>query len=109
LKTLFFILLAASLFATSTLTTLRTLSQSDGSQFQGRLQGDVFLHWFEAEDGSILLFNKKTANFEYAKIVDGDLTLSGEIYQNSTTRSLHVKRNNVQKEQLNTLWKQRHP
>ena len=108
MKTLFFILLSFNLFATATLTTLRTFEQSDGSQFQGRLQGDAFLHWIEAKDGSILLFNKKTATFEYAKIVNGDLVLSGEIYQNSKTRASHVSPENVSKEALQTLWKQRH-
>jgi len=102
-------LLSLSLFATSTLTTMRTFEQSDGSQFQGRLQGDAFLHWIEAKDGSILLFNKQTATFEYAKIIDGDLVLSGERYQSSKTRALHVSSENVSKEALQILWKQRHP
>jgi hypothetical protein len=109
MKTLLLILLVSTLFATATLTKTRTFSQSDGTTFKGRLQGDAFLHWIEAEDGAILLFNKKTANFEYAKIEDGDIVLSGEVYRASKIRTLHVsEKNSLNKNSLKQLWEQRH-
>ncbi len=107
MKVFLTIFLTATLFATATLTKERTFTQSDGSTFKGRLQGDMRLHWVESKNGSILLFNKKTANFEYAKIEDGDLVLSGDIYTVNKTRSLHVKRD-VDKNRLKTLWQERH-
>ncbi len=109
MKTILFILLTSSLFATSTLTKVRTFTQSDGSSFTGRLQGDAFLHWIEADDGSVLLFNKKTGNFEYAKIKDNDIVLSGDVYHISKKRDLHVRKNTLNKESLKYLYKLRHP
>ncbi|MEA3523458.1 MAG: hypothetical protein U9R50_10855 [Campylobacterota bacterium] len=107
MKMLLIILLSTLLFATATRTNIQSFTQSDGSSFLGRLQGDAFLHWIETKDGSILLFNKKTENFEYATIKNGDLTLSGNIYNTSKLRSLHV--NTISKDNLQELWKQRHP
>jgi len=101
-------LLSISLFATATLTKIRTFTQSDGSTFKGRLQGDASLHWIEAEDGSILLFNKKTANFEYAEVKESDILLSGEVYKGSSLRSLHVKHNSINRDTLIKLWEKRH-
>ncbi len=107
MKYLLIVLITLTLQATSTLTTLRTFTQSDGTTFQGRLQGDAFMHWIEAKDKSILLFNKKTENFEYASIKDGDLVLSGNIYNTTQVRSLKI--NTLSKDNLKELWKQRHP
>ena len=109
MKTILLILLTTSIFATSTLTTIRTFTQSDGTTFKGRLQGDAFLHWVEAEDGSIVLFNKKTANFEYAQIKNGDIILSGKIYRVSKARSLHVSETkSLSRDSLKQIWKKRH-
>ena len=107
MKFLLIVLLTLTLQATSTLTTLRTFTQSDGTSFQGRLQGDAFLYWIEAEDGSILLFNKKTGNFEYAIIKDNDLALSGNIYTGTKLRSSHT--DTLSRDNLKELWKIRHP
>ncbi len=118
MKFLLIVLVTLTLQATSTLSTLRTFTQSDGTTFKGRLQGDAFMHWIEAADNSILLFNKKTENFEYAIIKDNDLILSGDIYIKSKTRSLHPKStssfltahiNRLNKDNLKKLWKIRHP
>jgi len=106
-KYLLIILVTLTLQATSTLSTLRTFTQSNGTTFEGRLQGDAFMYWIEAKDKSILLFNKKTGNFEYALIKDDDLTLSGNIYNTSKVRSLHL--NTLSKDNLKELWKIRHP
>jgi hypothetical protein len=106
-KYLLIILLTLTLQATSTLSTLRTFTQSDGTTFEGRLQGDAFMHWIEAKDKSILLFNKKTGNFEYAIIKDGDIILSGNIYNTTKVRSLH--QGTLSRDNLKELWKVRHP
>ena len=118
MKFLLIVLLTLTLQATSTLSTLRTFTQSDGTTFKGRLQGDAFMYWIEATDSSILLFNKKTENFEYAMIKDNDLVLSGNIYTKSKIRSLHPKStssfltahvNTLSKDNIKELWKIRHP
>ncbi len=106
MKFLLIIFITLSLQATATFTAMRTFTQSNGFSFQGRLQGDAFMHWIEAQDGSILLFNKKSGNFEYALIKDGDLCLSGNIYLDTKLRSLHP--HSIDKESLKKLWSQRH-
>ncbi|MEA1920384.1 MAG: hypothetical protein U9N52_11120 [Campylobacterota bacterium] len=108
MKLLLLLWLATALFATSTLTSTRTFSNSDGSTFQGRLQGDAFLHWIETEDGVVLLFNKKSGNFEYAEIIEDDLVLSGIAYKKSQNRSLRIKKDTLNREALKTLWDKRH-
>ena len=97
------LLLGINLMATPTLTKKRTFTQNDGSTFSGRLQGDAFLHWIEAEDGSILLYNKKTATFEYAEIKNGNLVSTHQAYRPSLLRKT------FNKEALKTLWQQKHP
>lgn len=106
MKVLSILLFATMLCATSTLTKERLFTQNDGTTFKGRLQGDAFLHWIQSEDGSIVLFNKKSATFEYAEIRDGDLKLSGKPYSKSTTRALSP---NISKEALRNLFNARHP
>jgi len=108
MRILFMIFLTTALFATSTLTVLRTFTQSDGSTFKARLKGDARLHWIETEDGDILIFNKKSADFEYAKIEDGDLVLSGRKYKVTKNRALHVRKESIKSEDLKNLWIQRH-
>ena len=76
----FLLLISLSLHATATRNVLQTFTQSDGSTFEGRLKGDAFMHWVEATDGTALIFNKKSAMFEYAVIKDGDLIPSGSSY-----------------------------
>ncbi len=105
MRVLWILLLALPLLATSTYTAKRTFNQSDGTTFSGRLQGDAFLYWIETDTGDILLFNKKTANFEYAVIKDGNLILSGNVYSPSKTRSM----NRVDHEQLRNLWNAKRP
>ncbi|MBN2896603.1 MAG: hypothetical protein JXK05_12015 [Campylobacterales bacterium] len=96
-------LLALTLWATPTRTTMQTFTQSDGSTFEGRLRGDAFAHWIEASDGSVLLFNKENATFEYALIEEGRLQSSGEAYKAAKTRRAKA----IDPEALRTLWEHR--
>lgn len=96
-------LFALALWATPTRTTLQTFTQNDGSTFEGRLRGDAFAHWIEATDGSVLLFNKASATFEYAIIESGRLKSSGEAYKSAKTRRAKA----IDPEALRTLWEHR--
>ena len=92
------------LFATATFTKARTFYQSDGTPLHVRLTGDAFMHYYIADDGAVLLFNKRSGNFEYAVIKDGFLRPSGSAY-NPKTRSAHKS---LSKEELKKLWLQKH-
>lgn len=50
-----------------------TFKQADGTLFKGHLRGDEFFHWAELNNKSVIFFNKKSKNYEYAKIVQDDL------------------------------------
>ncbi len=103
MRLLLLCLLALSLNATPTRSSLQRYTQSDGSHFEGHLRGDAFMYWIEAKDGNVLLFNKKTATFEYALIAQGKLSASGEAY--SPTKKRAPK--GIDKAALAALWERR--
>lgn len=105
MKLLLMFMLSLSLMATSTLTKKRTFTQNDGTTFSGHLQGDAYLHWIEADDGSILLYNKKTKTFEYAEIKDGNLVSTQKAFEPSRLRKTRY----IDKAALEILWQQKHP
>ena len=58
----------------------RTFTQPDGSVVNYQNKGDEYLHWSEASEGEIIIFNQEKRRFEYAGIEDGELKSSGEAY-----------------------------
>ena len=59
-----------------------TFKQHDGSTFTGKLKGDEWFHWIEDSKEHIIVFNRATRNYEFAKLieyngVDVDLSPSG--------------------------------
>ena len=101
----FFILtlLTLSLYATPTFTKERLYTLQDGTTFSARLQGDAFLHYYIAQDGAIILFNKKEARFEYAAVKNDTLIPSGIAYHPKKRRGAAVD-----KALLKRLWIQKH-
>jgi hypothetical protein len=91
----------------------RVYTQNDGTQFTGQLKGDEYLHWIESDDGTILRYNSKSKNFDYAKIESNELSPSGVVFQKKSakkSRSLQELDNssdNVTHEKLSKLWNQK--
>lgn len=47
-----------------------TFKQHDGSTFTGKLKGDEWFHWIEDTQKHIIVFNRTTRNYEFAKLVE---------------------------------------
>lgn len=104
---MFLLIIIVSLWSAPALTIKREFKQPDGTTFSARMQGDEFLHWVEAEDGSILLFNKKEKRFEHAILQAKRLSPSGEVYTPAATKQSVPLHPRVSREQLQQLWKER--
>jgi len=52
--------------------------QNDKSSFKGHLKGDEYFSWVEDKDGEVVVYNKSSKNYEYAKVVEvqGELDLA---------------------------------
>ena len=68
---LLFTLLIQLLLAAPAFNGKRTFTQPDGETIEYRLQGDEYLHWLEADDGSLMLYNKESQQLE-SLMIDGD-------------------------------------
>ena len=77
----------------------RTFTQPDGSQVEYRNQGDEYLHWKEDKEGNILLMNRDNDTLEFAKIKEGNLVPSGEVY--TKNRQLRSSKKSSQSHHLN--------
>ena len=77
---LFLLLIGTLLFAAPALQREHTYTQSDGTTFQAKPQGDEYLHFLKTKEGVILLYNLKTKNFDYATVKNDQLVPSGVPY-----------------------------
>lgn len=59
------------------------LTQESGEQFRAKQRGDEYLHWIETENSDILIYNKKSGNYEYAVIEGDELKPSKRAYKKS--------------------------
>ena len=76
----------ATLFAAPAFQKGHTYTQSDGTTFQAKPQGDEYLHFLKTKEGAILLYNPATKNFDYAKIENDQLVPSGIPYMPKNTK-----------------------
>ena len=65
----------------------RTFTQPNGENIEYRLQGDEYLHWLEADDGSLMLYNKKSKQLESLIIEDGTIKPSGKAIHQAVSQS----------------------
>ena len=111
MKTLLLLVLLSTLaFSAPAFHGKRTFVQPDGTVVEYRNQGDEHLHWKENREGDILLLNHSGDALEYAKIQDGVLKPSGEVYSKHTrlrsaTKSRQSPR--VSREDLKRLYQQK--
>jgi hypothetical protein len=84
----------------------RQFQQPDGTVFTARQKGDEYLHWYETDEGDVLLYNKKEKRFEYAVIKEKKLLPSGEAFRKSTARKSagRAQQPKVDKKALHRLW-----
>lgn len=75
---LLFIILSSLLYAAPALSTKRQFQQPDGTTFSGKQRGDEYLNWIESQEGDILLYNKKSRQYEYATIDEDGLSTNGQ-------------------------------
>lgn len=89
---------------------LRELKNADGTTFMARAKGNQHLNWIESEDGEILRYNKRSKNFEYAKIEGERLKASGVKYERKNSiRARAIGRvNKLNRDSLYRLWSQKH-
>lgn len=84
--------------------------QKDGSIFKGHLKGDEYFSWVEDKYGHIIKYNKKSKDYEYAKLkeVDGktDLVPSGIMVSESSflKQGAFVPSVSISKKQLSEIW-----
>ena len=89
--------------------------QKDGRTFSGRLKGDEWFHWIEDRSGHVILYNRKTQRYEYARVLERngtavDLVPSGiPVAPTRTSRAsaVQAKLPVVDKKTLHTLWKEK--
>jgi len=57
------------------------LMQESGDKFSAKQRGDEHLHWIETENSDILIYNKKSGNYDYAVIEGEELKPSNRAYK----------------------------
>lgn len=110
MKTLLLLLLCFAFgFAAPAFDAMREFTNADGTTFMAKAQGNQHLNWIQTQDGEILKYNEMTKNFEYAKIEEDSLVVSGVKYEKNDSkraRALH-QINKLGKSELSKLWSQR--
>jgi hypothetical protein len=64
---------------------IKTFKQKDGSSFLGKSSGEACFKYIELENGYTVLYNKKSKQYEYAHIRNGELRPSGIAVQSGKT------------------------
>jgi len=79
-----------------------TFTQSDGDTFVAKQKGDEYLHWVETSKGDILIYNKKTDNYDYVTIEKDELIPSSVSYRKDVRKVRAINRADILK-----LWKKK--
>lgn len=103
---LYIALLSQLLMAAPAFQGKRTFTQPNGETITYRMHGDEYLHWFESENGDIMLYNKKNKRIESAVIKDGLLKASGHAFS-PANRSAAQNTQAITREMLLELQQQR--
>jgi len=91
-----------------------TFTQKDGSHFVGHLHGDEYFSWIEDTQGHIVVFNKKSKDYELGKlqIINGHMQLlpsglkSSDSNKNGITFA-QVANNKIKISDLKKVWKEK--
>jgi hypothetical protein len=106
-KIILLAIFTSSLYSSMALDEKSDFIQKDGSTFKGNLKGDEWFNWVEDEKENILIYNKKTKNYEYAMLKTSNgklrLTTSG-VKEGSKLRPSSTK---IDKKELSKIWKQK--
>ncbi len=106
---LFLSIFSLFLYAAPAFQQTKVFTQSNGEQFKAKVQGDEYLHYIQSEDGSILIYNKKTKNYDYAVVKNGSLAPSGAPYSKQSVNGVFLlkKEPNISAKELQKLYQQR--
>lgn len=74
-------LISSVLFAAPAREAVHTFMQSSSETFVAKQRGDEHLHWIETENSDILIYNKKSGNYDYAVIEGEELKPSKRAYK----------------------------
>ena len=74
-KIIIFLIIPLVTFAVSAYPGKLKFMQSDQESFYGYVKGDEWFNWIEDEEGSVILYNQVSKEYEYAKLKDENGTL----------------------------------
>ncbi len=102
------IITTSLLYAAPALSKKRQFQQPDGTTFTGKQHGDEYLNWIESQEGDILIYNKKSKQYEYATIDEDGLSPNGQALRPSLKgrRATHLNRQSDD-DKIRELWKKK--
>ena len=89
------------------------IKQKDGKTFKAKLKGDEWFNWIEDKRGNVILYNKSSKSYEYAKVIKVgnklDLIPSGIkiVADNNETNNTLPEIPYVDKNILTKIWKEK--
>lgn len=106
---LIFFIFGSLLYSAPAFSGTQKFKQPDGTTFNAKQRGDEYLHWIETENDDILLYNKKSRQFEYAAINSNEeLIPSGEAIRTSSDGKRSAKLTpEIRKDALHRLWREK--
>jgi len=89
-----------------------TFKQADGTTFNAHLKGDEYFSWIEDKIGHIIIYNKMSKNYEYAKFEKKNgvqnLIPSGiKIGNNTPNYAPSLSKDTHTQEILSEIWKRK--
>lgn len=102
------IIISSLLYAAPAFSKKRQFQQPDGTTFTGKQHGDEYLNWIESQDGDIVIYNRKSKQYEYATIDEDELNPNGEALRPSYKgkRATHLNRQDDD-DKIKQLWEKR--
>lgn len=100
------------IFAVSAFPGPVTFKQHDGGRFIGKLKGDEWFGWIEDQAGHVVIYNKNSKRYEYAKLVEKnssvDLAPSGiPVVDMEDRRPKRLNIPSIDKTTLYKIWQQK--
>ena len=92
---LLLILILSSGFAAPAFNKTKKFYNNDGSFFYGVAAGNQHLNWIQAEDGSIVVFNSQSKDFEYAIVTDETIIPNNIKYSKNNSKIKKANSRNI--------------
>ena len=82
-------------------------TQPDGQKLTGYVRGDEYLNWIKLTDGSIVIYNPKSRQYEYAIIENNELRSSNIKVNKTKVNRTSSQINSLQENELFKLRKKK--